>query len=97
MGNGGNWSDILNETGSFPTRYDAIRHKYIEELEKTCNRNVICYYSGWQQNKKSSIDINLYSFWQKMIDAFSNIDSSSYDGAGNGVRGKFFYTITLSG
>ena len=33
MGNGGNWSDILNETGSFPTRYDAIRHKYIEELQ----------------------------------------------------------------
>ncbi|WP_203261533.1 SDH family Clp fold serine proteinase [Streptococcus uberis] len=75
MENGGNWSDILNETISFPTRYDAIRHKYIVELEKTCNRNIICYYSGWQQNKKSSIDIN-DSDMEGFMSAMKGIDKN---------------------
>lgn len=55
---GGNWSDILTETTNIPSRYDLIRHKYFEHLEKQINRNVICYYSGWLQNRVSSIDIN---------------------------------------
>ncbi|HFI0709537.1 TPA: serine protease [Streptococcus suis] len=55
---GGNWSDILSETTSIPSRYDLIRHKYFERLEKLLNRNIICYYSGWLQNRVNSIDIN---------------------------------------
>lgn len=55
---GGNWSDILNETKNIPTRFDSIRHKYLEKLAKKINRNVICYYSGWQQGKNGSIDVN---------------------------------------
>lgn len=55
---GGNWSDILTETKNIPSRYDWIRHKYFEQLEQLLNRNIICYYSGWLQNRVNSIDIN---------------------------------------
>lgn len=55
---GGNWSDILNETNEIPSRFDVIRNKYFKQLEHYLDRNVICYYSGWLQNRVSSIDIN---------------------------------------
>ena len=58
MSNGGNWSNILDELKEVPSKYDAIRHKYYKELANLIDRNVLCYYSGWQQGKSASIDIN---------------------------------------
>lgn len=58
MSNGGNWSNILEELKEVPSKYDAIRHKYYKELVNLIDRNVLCYYSGWQQGKSASIDIN---------------------------------------
>lgn len=55
---GGNWSDILDELKDVPSGLDSIRHKYFEKLEKITKRNIICYYSGWQQDKSLSIDVN---------------------------------------
>ncbi len=43
------WNDILEEIGSQPNAFDLIRRKYIAELSKKTERNVIAYYSGWLQ------------------------------------------------
>ncbi|EDP6423499.1 serine protease [Campylobacter jejuni] len=55
---GGNWSDILDEMKTFPSSFDDIRHRYFIQLQNLIDRNIICYYSGWQQNKQNSITIN---------------------------------------
>lgn len=48
-----NWNDVLNEINDAAlTRRDAfdfVRRKYLDQLSKKRNRNVICYYSGWLQ------------------------------------------------
>lgn len=38
-----------------PAPLDKIRSKYISQLSKLRNRNVICYYSGWLQFSIQSI------------------------------------------
>lgn len=47
-----NWSDVLDEIGTEHNRgksaFDTVRRKYLSELNKKTNRNVIAYYSGWQ-------------------------------------------------
>lgn len=44
-----NWKDIVNEVKELGGTYDVIRRKYVSELSKQTERNVICYYSGWLQ------------------------------------------------
>lgn len=55
-----NWSEVLDEIRhsqidlqrkvSDSQPLDVIRRKYLGELNKLTNRNVICYYSGWLQH-----------------------------------------------
>ena len=54
------WNDISTELKRLeekrdeePAPLDKIRSKYISQLSKLRNRNVICYYSGWLQFDQS--------------------------------------------
>lgn len=42
-----NWNQILSEIQSTPGTHDAIRRRYLFDLHKLTERNVIAYYSGW--------------------------------------------------
>lgn len=44
-----NWSEILQELKDYSNPHDSIRRKYLKELHKLTNRNIIIYYSGWLQ------------------------------------------------
>lgn len=50
-----NWKDILNELKESGSTHDIIRRKYLFELQKITNRNVIAYYSGWLQKKMKEL------------------------------------------
>ena len=73
MNEGGNWSDIFNEIRSVPSSYDTVRHKYYVKLQELTQRNILCYYSGWQQGKQTSIDIN-DSDMEGIMSAVSGMD-----------------------
>lgn len=47
-----NWKDILHEIAEVSQRsspYDIVRRKYLNDLHEKTKRNVVAYYSGWQQ------------------------------------------------
>lgn len=44
-----NFKDLSSELKSAPTQYDYIRRKYLKKLYSKTNRNIILYYSAWQQ------------------------------------------------
>jgi ClpP class serine protease len=49
-----NWSEVLKEiqeavTNKDPSPLDTVRRKYMLQLHKKRNRNIIAYYSGWLQ------------------------------------------------
>lgn len=48
-----NWGDVLseiaNEHNRASTAFDEIRRKYLRLLSQETGRNVVAYYSGWQQ------------------------------------------------
>ena len=44
-----NWKTLLDEVKASGTVYDRARRKYLIELCKVTNRNVITYYSAWLQ------------------------------------------------
>ena len=55
------WNEVLNELNKCPRRdaLDFVRRKYLNELAKKTERNVIAYYSGWLQKPGiSNSDIN---------------------------------------
>lgn len=41
------WDEILREIQTTPGNFDVVRRKYIHNLAKLTNRNVIAYYSGF--------------------------------------------------
>lgn len=43
------WNDLLNEIIAAGSTHDIIRRKYLAALHKQTGRNVIAYYSGFQQ------------------------------------------------
>jgi hypothetical protein len=43
------WKTLLNEVQAAGSTYDVMRRKYLVELFKLTDRNVIIYYSGWLQ------------------------------------------------
>jgi membrane-bound ClpP family serine protease len=43
------WNDLLREIGSQSNAFDHVRRKYLSELYKKTERNIIVYYSGWLQ------------------------------------------------
>ena len=47
------WSDVLEEMQAVPTHpIDAVRRKYLANLQRHTKRNVIAYYSGWLSSPK---------------------------------------------
>jgi ATP-dependent protease ClpP protease subunit len=44
-----NWHEILDELRVSGSTYDMLRRKYISNLQRLTNRNIIVYYSGWLQ------------------------------------------------
>lgn len=44
-----NWKEVDTEIRSTPAAHDRVRRKYLMELHQHTGRNVILYYSGWQQ------------------------------------------------
>lgn len=44
-----NWKQLLDEITAAGSTHDLIRRKYLRELSERSGRNVIAYYSGWQQ------------------------------------------------
>lgn len=74
-GDGGNWSDILDEIRTVPSRFDSVRHKYFINLQKATCRNVICYYSGWQEGKITSTSIE-DSDMEGFMSAVDGVDKS---------------------
>lgn len=47
-----NWKDILNEVEEVLQRsnpYDTVRRQYLHNLHQKTRRNVVAYYSAWQQ------------------------------------------------
>ena len=63
-----NWSNILQEIQAQPSPIDAVRQKYLNELQKHTGRNVIAYYSGFL---KGVNDINI-SINDQDISGFMN-------------------------
>jgi hypothetical protein len=58
-----NWSSVLNEIADTQARdgspFDRVRRKYLSELHKYTNRNVISYYSGFlSKTRIEGIEIN---------------------------------------
>lgn len=59
-----NWNQIVNELRNTPSPTDAIRRRYLRQLNKLTGRNTIIYYSGWLQNAinepniRASLSIN---------------------------------------
>lgn len=51
------WDEILRELGETLSQVDYLREKYIKNLEKVTNRNVIVYYSGFL-TKQGPTDLN---------------------------------------
>ncbi len=47
-----NWKEILNEILETGGPHDVIRRKYLFKLHKKTGRNIIAYYSGWQQKQE---------------------------------------------
>ena len=43
------WNELLDEIKESGSTYDLIRRKYLKELHKLTDRNIIVYYSGWLQ------------------------------------------------
>lgn len=43
------WKDVLDEINRCPGSLDSVRQKYLKEYYQKTGRNVIAYYSGWQQ------------------------------------------------
>jgi ATP-dependent protease ClpP protease subunit len=50
-----NWSEIYNEVRRSGHTTDSVRRKHLKKLAKLTGRNVITYYSGWLQKKKSLV------------------------------------------
>ena len=48
------WNEILKEMHDCRRKdaHDFIRNKYLQELQKKSERNIICYYSGWLQKPR---------------------------------------------
>lgn len=44
-----NWNEILDEISEAGSIYDVTRRKYLADLFRVTNRNIIVYYSGWLQ------------------------------------------------
>lgn len=48
-----NWGEVLTEIGEeqrrAATAFDTVRRRYLKALSEETGRNVIAYYSGWQQ------------------------------------------------
>ncbi len=44
-----NWRDLLDEVRAAAPVFDVVRRKYLDELFRYTDRNVIIYYSGWLQ------------------------------------------------
>lgn len=54
-----NWNELLNEVKAAGSTYDIIRRKYLSQLFKITNRNVVVYYSGWlQKGGTTGTDVN---------------------------------------
>jgi len=55
-----NWSELVKELNQLGSPFDILRRKYISELYKYTNRNVICYYSGFLQKPElgASVAVN---------------------------------------
>ena len=56
-----NWKEVLDEIQAeaikgTPNSLDVIRRKYLLEIQKKTDRNVIAYYSGWLQ-RGNAIDV----------------------------------------
>jgi membrane-bound ClpP family serine protease len=47
------WNEILWELKAEGSTYDIVRRKYLKNLFKITDRNVIIYYSGWLNNPNS--------------------------------------------
>lgn len=43
------WKEVLDEVAATGSQYDVIRRRYVADLARLTNRNVIVYYSGWLQ------------------------------------------------
>lgn len=44
-----NWKELLNEIQAAGSTHDIVRRKYLRKLGRLSGRNVIAYYSGFQQ------------------------------------------------
>ena len=44
-----NWNQLLNEVKAAGSMQDVVRRRYLIEIQKLTDRNVIIYYSGWLQ------------------------------------------------
>jgi len=45
----GTWADVLGEMTVSGSNFDIIRRKYLRQLSELRDRNIILYYSAWQQ------------------------------------------------
>lgn len=58
-----NWEQVLNEINAVaasPGPLDRVRRKYLEQLSKHTQRNVIIYYSGWLQRNNNAVQSIIY-------------------------------------
>lgn len=53
------WKALLEEINASGSTYDVVRRKYLNELFELTGRNVIIYYSGWQQKFLKDVPVNL--------------------------------------
>jgi ATP-dependent protease ClpP protease subunit len=77
-----NWQEILNELNGYKvsanTAYDIVRRKYLEELNRLTNRNIILYYSGWLQKSDVPMPIMAINDEDKngFMTVINNLDKS---------------------
>ena len=55
-----NWSDVLNEIDAdkHPDSVNTVRCKYLKQLHRLRQRNIIAYYSGWMHRSEPGIMID---------------------------------------
>jgi ATP-dependent protease ClpP protease subunit len=71
------WNDLLREIGAQPNAFDHVRRKYLAELSKKTERNLIVYYSGWLQKG----NLSQHGFRFDIVDA----DKMGFMSAINGL------------
>jgi len=71
------WNDLLKEIGAQPSIFDHVRRKYLAELSKKTERNLIVYYSGWLQKG----NLSQHGFRFDIVDA----DKMGFMSAINGL------------